>query len=282
MKPSAKPPWVGSQSGMGNRWLLDIGTVAAGPKPQSPGTGLRRRVGDIRHTASMGKDAIRGQRALIAEALRGASVERLEATLDGTIGDAQAFCWGALRQFDRHAEPTSFASPRDFGLQHADLHYLLIGAQEAVSHAERVEQVLAALGRRQTLPPTRDMRERLLQMRNLLAEHRDERVLYWRLTGEHTPHVIAIYERFGMPAIKDALIALRVLGHLLPASSCSGCASLSDGTQVRAGSGECETSGVSIFGDRVTVPSDASSAAWLLSRLGGSGTVGGLVPSGFE
>lgn len=142
---------------------------------------------------------------MIADALREAGVERLEATLDGTIGDAEAFCWGALRQFDRHAEPASFASPRDFGLQHADLHYLLIGAQEAVSHAERVEQVLAALGRPRQLPPTQGMRERLLQMRNLLAEHRDERVLYWRLTGEHTPHVIAIYERFGMPAIKGAI-----------------------------------------------------------------------------
>lgn len=79
------------------------------------------------------------------DALKDASVERLEAALDGTIGDAQAFCWGALRQFDRHAEPTSFTSPRDFGLQHAE-----------------------------------------------------------RLTGEHTPHVIAIYERFGMPAINGA------------------------------------------------------------------------------
>lgn len=39
---------------------------------------------------------------------------------------------------------------------------------------------------------------------------------------------------------------------------------------------------MSIFGDRVTVPADASSAAWLLSQLGSSGTVGGLVPSGFE
>jgi len=160
---------------------------------------------NIGHTASMGKEELRVQRALIADALRKASVERLQATLDGTIGDAQAFCWGALRQFDRHADATSFASPRDYGLQHADLHYLLIGAQEAVSHAERVEQVLAALGRRQQLPPTHDIRERLLQMRNLLAEHRDERVLYWRLTGEHTPHVIAIYEQFGMPAIKGAI-----------------------------------------------------------------------------
>jgi hypothetical protein len=47
---------------------------------------------NIRHTASMGKDARRGRRALIADALRDASVERLEATLDGRIGDAQAFC----------------------------------------------------------------------------------------------------------------------------------------------------------------------------------------------
>lgn len=39
---------------------------------------------------------------------------------------------------------------------------------------------------------------------------------------------------------------------------------------------------MSVFGDRVTVPSDASSAAWFLSRLGISGTVGSLVPSGFE
>ena len=153
----------------------------------------------------MGNGELRRQKAMIADALREAGVERLEATLDGTIGDAQAFCWGALRQFDRHAEPPSLASPRDFGLQHADLHYLLIGAQEAVSHAERVEQVLAALGRPHELPPTHDMRERLLQMRNLLAEHRDERVLYWRLTGEHTPHVIAIYKRFGMPAINGAI-----------------------------------------------------------------------------
>lgn len=153
----------------------------------------------------MGKDELRGQRALIADALKHASPDRLQATLDGTIGDAQAFCCGALRQYDRHDEPTSFTSPRDYGLQHVDLHYLLIGAQEAVSHAERVEQILAAMGRHQLLPPTPDIRERLLQMRNLLAEHRDERVLYWRLTGEHTPHVIAIYERFGMPAIMGAI-----------------------------------------------------------------------------
>lgn len=153
----------------------------------------------------MGRDELRDQAALIADALRNASSDRLHATLDGTIGDAQAFCWGALRQYDRHNEPNMLTSPRDFGLQHADLHYLLIGAHEAVSHAERVEQLLAALGSPQQLPPTRDIRKRLLQMRNLLAEHRDERVLYWRLTGKHTPHVRAIYESLGMPAIDGSI-----------------------------------------------------------------------------
>jgi len=167
----------------------------------------------------MGKDELRGQRALIADALKNASPGRLQATLDGTIGDAQAFCWGALRQYDRHNEPTSFTSPRDYGLHHADLHYLLIGAQEAVSHAERVEQILRAMGRHQELPPNPDIRRLLLQMRNLLAEHRDERVLYWRLTGEHTPHVAAIYEGLGMPAIRGSIdsyeYGTEVLGGML-------------------------------------------------------------------
>ena len=79
---------------------------------------------------------------LFADALRNAGSDRLHATLDGTIGDAQAFCWGALRQYDCCNEPDTLTSPRDFGLQYADLHYLLIGTQEAVSHAERVEQLL--------------------------------------------------------------------------------------------------------------------------------------------
>jgi hypothetical protein len=153
----------------------------------------------------MATDELHRQRVLIADAVKSAAPERLRATLDGTIGDAQAFCWGALRQYDRHDEPTTIASPRDFGLRHADLHYLLIGAQEAVSHTERVEQLLAAIGKPRQLPPSQDLRKRLLHMRNLLAEHRDERVLYWRLTGKHTPHVIATYERLGMPAITGSI-----------------------------------------------------------------------------
>jgi hypothetical protein len=44
---------------------------------------------------------LKGRRKLIASALAGARDDRLRDTLEGSIGDAQAFCWGALRQFDR-------------------------------------------------------------------------------------------------------------------------------------------------------------------------------------
>lgn len=39
---------------------------------------------------------------------------------------------------------------------------------------------------------------------------------------------------------------------------------------------------VTVFGNRVNVPPDATSAAWIASRLGVFGTVGGCVPEGFE
>ena len=39
---------------------------------------------------------------------------------------------------------------------------------------------------------------------------------------------------------------------------------------------------MSIFGLSVSAPTDAQSAAWLMPRLGEYGTVGGLVPEGYE
>jgi hypothetical protein len=39
---------------------------------------------------------------------------------------------------------------------------------------------------------------------------------------------------------------------------------------------------VSIFGPAVTAPADAAAASWIASRLGEFGTVGGLVPAGFD
>ena len=42
------------------------------------------------------------------------------------------------------------------------------------------------------------LRRRVRQGRNLLAAHRDERALYRRLTGRHTPHVEEVYARLGV------------------------------------------------------------------------------------
>ncbi|MCY4423516.1 MAG: hypothetical protein OXC06_10640, partial [Acidimicrobiaceae bacterium] len=54
------------------------------------------------------------------------------------------------------------------------------------------------MGDPRELPPNERIRGQLREARNLLAVHRDERVLYWRLTGEHTPHVAKTYERLGL------------------------------------------------------------------------------------
>src|SRR4051812_49347958 len=43
----------------------------------------------------------------------------------------------------------------------------------------------------------------------------------------------------------------------------------------------CEPPAVA-FGSAVDVPADASAAAWIAPRLGPFGTVGGLVPGGYE
>lgn len=143
---------------------------------------------------------LRGQRKLIASALAAASEDRRRDTLEGSIGDAQAFCWAALRQFDRKALGVESGTPRDYGLHYADGHLLLVVAQEAVDHAAVVEALLRSMGEAQELPPSSNLRFRLREARNLLAEHRDERVLYWRLTGLHTPHVIERYASLGLSA----------------------------------------------------------------------------------
>lgn len=146
----------------------------------------------------MGTKELRLQRKLIAAALHDATDNQLRTALDGTIGDAQSFCWAALRQFDRKAAGSGFGSPHDRGLHYADGHLLLVASLEAVDHASLVERLLRAIGEPQELPPSTLVRIRLREARNLLAEHRDERVLYWRLTGRHTPHVIERYASLGV------------------------------------------------------------------------------------
>ena len=135
---------------------------------------------------------------MVDEELAKATPERLRYALDGTIADTQAFCWAALRQFRRREAPGRLTTPEDFGLRHAEYHMLLVLAFEAVSHVHQLEKVLGALGVPHDLPPDKDQRKRLREARNLLAEHRDERVLFWRLTGENTPHVVAVYTALGL------------------------------------------------------------------------------------
>ena len=135
---------------------------------------------------------------MVDEALARATDEKLRETLDGTIGDSLAFCWGALTQYERRGYPWSPTTPREHGQRYAEMHTLLILAHEAVCHADQVTRLLDRMGRPSALPPDQTTRARLAQARNLLAEHRDERLLYWRLTGYHTPHVIGVYGELGV------------------------------------------------------------------------------------
>jgi hypothetical protein len=163
----------------------------------------------------MGRKELSQQRELVKSTIAAADEAHLRYALDGTIGDAQAFCWAALRQFERKYSPKVLQTSKDFGLHHADLHLLLIVAHEAVSHAEQVERLLSALSEPQKLPPDPVLRDRLREARNLLAEHRDERALYWRLTALKTPHVIETYSRLGIP-LPDGSIDSETLGYFAP------------------------------------------------------------------
>ena len=151
-----------------------------------------------RYARFMRRRELRDQRRLIREAIASASDSELRHALEGTIGDARSFCWATLRQFGRYTVFPERSTPRDFGLLHAEKHMLLGVAQDAVSHVEAVERLLKKMGDSRELPPSKRVRAQLREARNLLAVHRDERVLYWRLTGEHTPHVVKTYKRLGL------------------------------------------------------------------------------------
>ncbi|MDE0134114.1 MAG: hypothetical protein OXM54_04670 [Acidimicrobiaceae bacterium] len=138
------------------------------------------------------------QEDLIEIAIAEADDAKLWHVLDGTVGDAQAFCWATLWQFERRTEVGVVATPQDHGLQHAETHMLLVVAHDTVRHVIAVEMLLSALGSPQALPPAQAIRDQVREARNLLAAHRDERALYWRLTRKHTPRVEAAYRRLGI------------------------------------------------------------------------------------
>ena len=138
-----------------------------------------------------------------------AYLSRLLRTLDGTLGDTLSFCWGAIRQVERYSSVRTLSTPRDFGLHYVEEHLLFTAANDALSHLDVVElllQEINSFSQQDVTPhlnalsiacPTR-FRDRLRETRNLLAAHRDERVLYRRLTGEHTARVKDAYSKLGI------------------------------------------------------------------------------------
>ena len=107
---------------------------------------------------------------------------------------------GRFDRLKRYANVPTLSTPRDFGLHHVEEHLLFTAANDALSHLDLVERLLQEVNnlcQRDVTPhldalsiacPT-SFRDRLRETRNLLAAHRDERVLYRRLTGEHTARV---------------------------------------------------------------------------------------------
>ena len=158
-----------------------------------------------RYARFMGQRELRDQPRLIREAIASASDAELRPALEGTIGDAQSFCWATLRQFERYTVFPERSTPRSYGLVHAEKHMLLGVAQDAVAHVRAVERLLERVGDPRELPPTKRIRDQLREARNLLAVHRDERVLYWRLTGLHTPHVAKTYQRLGLELPEETI-----------------------------------------------------------------------------
>ena len=138
-----------------------------------------------------------------------AYLSMLMETLDGTLGDTLTFCWGTIRQIERYANVPTLSTRQDFGLHYVEEHLLFIVANDALSHLDLVERLLQEVKGfcPQDVTPHLDalsiacptaFRDRLRATRNLLASHRDERVLYRRLTGKHTDRAIKAYLRLGI------------------------------------------------------------------------------------
>ena len=174
----------------------------------------RRSLSDRYSAHVRGKD-LQEQRQLIEEAISSVDEARRQRALQGTIHDAQSFCWATLRQFDRRTTYKGLSTPEDYGLQHAEYHMLLGVADDAVSHVRWIERLLVKMAEPRELPPDERIRKQLREARSLLAVHRDERVLYWRLTDEHTPRVKAAYERLDVE-LPDGAIDTEIIAYFPP------------------------------------------------------------------
>lgn len=144
----------------------------------------------------VGHQELQTQRQLIKHAIASADEATLRYALEGTISDTQSFCRATLLQFIRRTEHL-VRSPRDYGLEYVERHMLIEVAHDTLSQVSVVEGLLERIGEPRSLPPNKELRIQLREVRNLLAVHRNEHILYWRLTRTHTPHVVEVYGRFG-------------------------------------------------------------------------------------
>lgn len=178
----------------------------------------QKRKKTIKQAFEVAKDQCQGDTEAFTSKLLGA--------LDGTLGDAQSFCWGVLRQLERYEEMPTHPTPRDFGLHHVDQHLLLAVASVAISHLELVEHLLREIGNTSHLDTVLHLgalseacpkatRHRLREARNLLAAHRDERVLYRRLTGEHTDRSKEAYRKLGIE-VPEGSMDTEIIGYSPP------------------------------------------------------------------
>lgn len=137
---------------------------------------------------------------LIKAVLRGADEGLLRYTLDGTLSDTQSLVSSTLQQLERFGGLADALGAEDQGLHSAQSHLLLHAAADAVATLKLLEKIHRRLDSKAAkFPPDDETRRRLRHARNILAAHREDRVLYRRLTkGQHTPRAIHAYRGLGV------------------------------------------------------------------------------------
>ena len=152
---------------------------------------------------------------LVKAALRSADEAQLSVALDGTLSDTRSLVASTLRQAERFGDLTTAlrtgGTPREQGLQWADSQLLLHAAADAVATLKLLEKVRRRIDpKAPNLPPDEEMRRRIRQARNILAAHREDRVLYKRLSGgQHTPRAVDAWRDHGVEISEQGIDIVR-------------------------------------------------------------------------
>ena len=138
------------------------------------------------------------QGELIQAAIEQASKEKVLEVLPELVQDARICCNSIEERFNK-LDSWLYRLLTPYAMQEARM--MLSTATIAYHLAEQINRLLLRLDMPDLEPLSLDpaFRCRLYDARNLLAEHYYEHMLYWRLTGEHTPLVRRVYTRHGIP-----------------------------------------------------------------------------------